>query len=928
MNKYAFDIDDDDDDALYGGNTKNAKGKGAASSAPAPIVRGSTKAPAPVRYSSSLDLMDASNPLNPNSLDSLSVKKAFADRDLVSHEENLGYSFYSTPWVPPDIDKASIYRMSNIYKEGRAPIDQCKLTQDLSMGMGLNMYFQFAISIAAGMFAIAILALPTMLIAYSGEGVGPQDQDIIGLYALTLSNIGHDPNSLTYAIDSACKQTGGLTSTVNQTCVTVNGSEYTMESVSLAITAVELLQILAFFLMLWHLQSRFDHIKFEHADSGVPSITDYAVHVTNIPVDATVEELVQHFSDLYQLEVRDFRGRLPVEDAAPVDSTGYGNSETYVGTWVAQCTICTKMGRVVSYLERRKELMKRLYESRARMKMFGPKTPNQGGFNQQKYYAEEKVMLKLSKQVDELNAKIHMNYVPPEDAEGGDVEKGNSGKDGDESVNSRPSSRKSKKGARKGSAKAKAGAESDDDSNPFPTPNKSKQLSVKQKSDADLSLGGGSDKKNTLARAKSFKDRVNDLLGDAPALAAFICFEYNESFARCLEDHRFWSQYPFRLCAPRQMLFKGRMLHVTRAPEPDQIVWENIEVGWVWKILARLRTLALIAAVLIVMYALFAAAADAKVKYEALTPPTGLCNRALPELYAGSQSSNDTYRGMLQLTRPATEDREAMDAQCADIQPDSYYVIYTKEGDVEEPVVDYALSNCDVTAAQIGDLCPANGQAAYCPCQSHNAGGQCASLGCQAGDPDKCVEFTTADTLNCYCSEQIDSMILSGSVGSVLSWFFSYYQTGTYSDATDECGDTKYYLGASIFALYLAIIATLVSNHVIKHVVLRNAKAEHHVSFDELNRAVASRVFIATYLNMAIMLMLAYGYSTETPPTLADNYIFSGPYKDFDRGWYRTVAFYLVVTFLLMLFPPFLSKYYNYFVSIRFKKFAAYKEVA
>jgi RNA recognition motif-containing protein len=686
--------------------------------------------------------------------------------------------------------------------------------------------------------------------------------------------------------------------------------------------------------MILHLQRRFKKITTTHIDTGVPSITDYAVHVTNIPPDTTVEELVNHFSELYQLEVKDFRGRLPVEDAAPVDSTGYSGNELYVGTWVAECTICSKMGKIVTYLEKRKELMKKLYHSRARMKMYGPKTPHIKGFNLRKYLAEEKVMLKLAAKVDKLNEKIHMNYEPEKE---GDIEKGE-GEDGDKSVHSRPSSAgkpssrpttpvKSKKGLKGkeggGGALATKAQDEDDTSNPFPTPTRPKMQ--QQKSVGDMS-GAGSDKAHALQRTRSFREKINDLLTDAPALAAFVCFEYNESFARCVEDHAFWSYFPMRLCYPRKMLFKGRVLHVTKAPEPDQIVWENIEIGRTQKMLARTRTIVLIIAVLIVVYALFAAAADARSKYVALTPPPGLCNHALPELYAGSAYNIETFLSHMTLSRPPNADREAYDAQCDAVLPDSYYVRYTVNGNLHDPVGEYSLSACDVSAADIDQLCPTNGQSTFCPCLPRNADGQCESMGCSAGYPGSCVEFTTADTLNCYCSKQMDTMLSNGGVGFALSWMVTSLM-GAYPDASDECVDTKYFFGASSCALYLAIIVTLVSNKVLKRIIIRNAQAEHHVSLDELNRSIASKIFVATYLNMAIMILLAYGYSTETPAILSDNYLFSGPSRDFDRGWYGTVGFYLVVTFVLMNFPQFIARYYHYYVSIRFKKFAAYKEV-
>ena len=63
------------------------------------------------------------------------------------------------------------------------------------------------------------------------------------------------------------------------------------------------------------------------------------------------------------------------------------------------------------------------------------------------------------------------------------------------------------------------------------------------------------------------------------AVMGFVTFEYNESFARCLEDYTRFGSFPMSLFFPGKLRFKGRKLHVKRAPEPDQIIWENLEVG-------------------------------------------------------------------------------------------------------------------------------------------------------------------------------------------------------------------------------------------------------------------------------------------------------------------------------------------------------------
>lgn len=777
-----------------------------------------------------------------------------------------------------------------------------KLTDDMDLGVGLNLYFQYALSIAIGFFFIFICSIPTLVFAYFGQAVSPQDQDIIGLYQLTIANIGYDPSSLTYLADSACSaDASNIAPSANQTCISVMGNEYTTQSVSLVITGCELLAICIFFIMVAQIHRRYAKITSAHSDSGVPSITDYAVHVTNIPPDSSMEEIILHFSSLYQLDSVDFRGRLPVEDAAPVDSIGYSSNEIHVGTWVAECTMCIRMGKVVSYLDRRKQLMEQLYTARARMKMYGPKTPHVKGYNAKKYFQYEKVMLRVAAKVDKLNERIHLDQKP--DQEDDDEEAGSSKKG------------KSSKGRPSSAGGNSATADATGEKNNIPD----------NKSDADNS-GGGS-QKSGISKSKSFMERVNDVVKDEPVLAAFVCFEYNESFARCIEDHAYYSYYPMRWCCPKQMLFKGRLLSVKRAPEPDQVVWENIEVGPIQKTLARLRTLLEIIVLLIVVYALFAAAADARNKYTNITPPTGFCAHALPQLFAGSDYTNEALLAEMKLTRAPNTERETQDALCDAVLPNSYYALFTVNGALDQPVGNYNISACSVAAT--GDLCPVSSLDPQCPCRTAERTQQCSSIGCELDATDPlvpCMSFSSADPLNCYCSNTLDSILNSGGTVAALSWFGSYMFESV-SDITDECIDMKYYFGASKIAMYLAILVTFISNKILRNIVLRNVKSEHHISFDEVNRAIASKIFLCTYLNMSIIILLAFGTSTNgNPPVLTDNYIFSGPYSDFERGWYGTVGFYLVVNFIIITFPQFWNKYYDYLVWNRVTKFRAYKE--
>ena len=70
---------------------------------------------------------------------------------------------------------------------------------------------------------------------------------------------------------------------------------------------------------MYHLGKRWKALELlSNRESGL-SVTDYAVRVRNLPPDTTEEELLAHFSTLYQLSVMDWRKRGGVVDTRPVE---------------------------------------------------------------------------------------------------------------------------------------------------------------------------------------------------------------------------------------------------------------------------------------------------------------------------------------------------------------------------------------------------------------------------------------------------------------------------------------------------------------------------------------------------------------------------------------------------------------------------------
>ena len=67
----------------------------------------------------------------------------------------------------------------------------------------------------------------------------------------------------------------------------------------------------------------------------------------------------------------------------------------------------------------------------------------------------------------------------------------------------------------------------------------------------------------------------------ADVSCAFVTFQYSESMARCVEDYQFWEIFPFNfLYCPHALKLNGKRIRVIHAPEPDELIWENLEVKW------------------------------------------------------------------------------------------------------------------------------------------------------------------------------------------------------------------------------------------------------------------------------------------------------------------------------------------------------------
>lgn len=68
------------------------------------------------------------------------------------------------------------------------------------------------------------------------------------------------------------------------------------------------------------------------------------------------------------------------------------------------------------------------------------------------------------------------------------------------------------------------------------------------------------------------------------------------------------------------------------------------------------------------------------------------------------------------------------------------------------------------------------------------------------------------------------------------------------------------------------------------------SRREFHVTNAEEQRAIVVKIFGTTYINMAFVVLLAYGFVPNEPKLLVQASILNGEYSDFNSDWYANVS--------------------------------------
>lgn len=426
---------------------------------------------------------------------------------------------------------------------------------------------------------------------------------------------------------------------------------------------------------------------------------------------------------------------------------------------------------------------------------------------------------------------------------------------------------------------------------------------------------------------------------DAPPIAAFIVFEHSESFARCLRDHTQYAHYPMRWFYPNVLKIKGHKINVKRASEPDQILWENLEITNKQKTYLRIRT-ALITFVLVIgCFIVVLQASIYKAYFAARVPDDAVCSSTVPLLYSNYSAGVDFND--IALVRPPSTTQNALDAQCvaATGNKGAFFAVYSSSSVVDNHVPAYSdiydLSACSLESTldsfdntqtittivngvtttltyyggRKNGLCPDPRRNRYCPCVSTTEKTDCYSRDCYFPSTSKdseCEAFSASSVGACYCYQELAALVNSGGVIETLNKINSL--------KSGPCGNFYSQYSLSVGLTYVSVLVTTIVNVLLRIFLKKLAKHEARSNTDEEQGSVMTKIFLSNYATMAIIILVAYGKAKNLPAVLKTLHIFAGVYDDFTPGWYGQVGYFLITTSILQSFSPLVANLFMCYI--------------
>uniref|UniRef100_H3H690 CSC1/OSCA1-like cytosolic domain-containing protein n=1 Tax=Phytophthora ramorum TaxID=164328 RepID=H3H690_PHYRM len=504
--------------------------------------------------------------------------------------------------------------------EGMKSAFQADMDDIGALGIGMQLYFMLTKYLSVVFLIMGIISLPAIVVNTYGHGITSKMVDPLQLAYSSIGNGG--VNSDTAASARSCLPLGDIDCTWEtvDTPLTTNP-----KTVTWIVTSTDVLYSFFFMCFLLFYSYRAKTSIKEHQNKHLTPAR-YAVLVRGLPKDATEKEILDHFNTRYDLSKEEEYSKLwfgccwgrrhkvkrsrskkavnrnVVSNVDHLEGSTTTNKDLYLQTWIAQVSVAHPTGGLLrtflsmESLGQKKKEMDELIRTLEAEKSYSPM--NFKSADEKLIHASKKKFEKLEDRLEKKRRKIKaIRDVLPEDDTA--LEK----KKMKQSEPMSPSAHDKLAAATKAAKSAAHAA------------------------------------KIAAKTAKTAAANTQQAFDWEACECAFVVFNNLESRRRCLQDYRQSSRWLSRKWQPQVLHFRETIpLIVTTAPEPSNILWENLEVTDRGRFYRQFVTNLITVMLLVISCAIISAAQSTQEQFASKMPPEGLCDRSLPAVYYADTS--------------------------------------------------------------------------------------------------------------------------------------------------------------------------------------------------------------------------------------------------------------------------------------------------
>ena len=365
-------------------------------------------------------------------------------------------------------------------------------------------------------------------------------------------------------------------------------------------------------------------------------------------------------------------------------------------------------------------------------------------------------------------------------------------------------------------------------------------------------------------------------------IGAFVTFNNEESYTRCLEDYSGSGSMLGSYFQSRNLRWEQTApLKVSAAPEPSNIIWENLEITPNQRRAREFLSGCVMILLLLVSFAVVLAAKTAETNFKEGLPTSKSCNNDIPRALFHPADVPQDWK--------YTRDQVGNAAMCLPFGSEARIWVAAGTG--------------SIPSFNITDPCRS-------PCSSPSTPQQqCSVLG-------STLVYDPSVMLGCYCLQRLADVVAEEGI-----------QDGPASLEAQE-GDlcTTFgndFISAQGLALGATVVAVII-NALLSALLTAFTKFERHMTLSLETSAIASKVFIAQLLNSAIIVVLINAnlpFVRNSGLSFIESLgLFSGDFASFDGMWYSVVGSTIMFTQFLETFVPHIAPVLRSVVVFKFQQ--------